>query len=76
MYTSFPLPFSGPQDRSTTAVPPTEHMTGEVPLESHPATVTTASAAKDDDVTEYEAGFRLVEQYNIVSVSGSFLSYF
>ena len=47
-------------------------MTGEVhvPLESHPATVVTASAAKDDDITEYEAGFRLVEQYNIVSVSG------
>ena len=37
------------------------------------ATVTTAggaTAAKDDTIIEYEPGFRLVEQHNIISVSG------
>ena len=48
---------------------------GDDRRENHSATVATAATAppstgEDDRITEYEPAFRLVEQYNIISVSG------
>ena len=63
------------QDLSAGVRPVEDYETGDDRRESRSATVATAATAppstgEDDRITEYEPAFRLVEQYNIISVSG------
>ncbi|CAI8000737.1 Rho GTPase-activating protein 1 [Geodia barretti] len=63
--------------RSATSLPDIGE-TGDVHRDSRSATVAMATGEGasaqdpgDDDVVEYEEGFKMVEKYNIISVSGS-----
>ncbi|CAI8029737.1 Rho GTPase-activating protein 1, partial [Geodia barretti] len=63
--------------RSATLIPDVGE-TGDVHRDSRSATVAMATVEGasaqdpgDDDVVEYEEGFKMVEKYNIISVSGS-----
>ena len=69
------------QDHSAGVRPVEDYKTGDDRRENRSATVATAATApsstgEDDRITEYEPAFRLVEQYNIISVSGIYYCHF
>jgi hypothetical protein len=68
------LPNSAAKNRASSFMPtpsPDVHTATEGRRETRSATVDAATCSPTSDVTEYEDGFRLVEQYNIFTASGS-----
>ena len=69
-----------PQDYRSATLLPDVGETGDVHRDSRSATVAMATGEGasaqdpgDDDVVEYEEGFKMVEKYNIISVSGTMI---